>query len=205
MADQCPTCERTFESMNDYPLIRIVRFTRIPISDSQTFPLHDWTHFRDSRDYSLMGVHYPKVPAEVEEFFRKNPKAPAFEYQGWQWSLAGAWENGSYTRAQGDLRRAITAGLDPYFSTLERLAGSIVPTRDVYPPFERTSVSTFNIPGIPEDHGTPEYQLAFDTEKRTPAGTVKKLDLYLFYVRPNSEFINRVATVGNLEYEGKYK
>jgi hypothetical protein len=198
MTDKCPTCEREFQSLDDYPLIYVASFNRESIPADLKFPFYDWTIFVGPNSE----LSNKRPPAEILEFFKNKRKAKKFEYNGWKWTLEGKWENGKYLRENPDQRETIVAGLNPYLDSLDGLVGREVPKAELLPQFPRDGYfrHAFNIPDT-------AYQLMFHEQGKTPAG-LRIAELYLMDEGPNlggGPTIHCLTKVGHLEYEGRVR
>jgi len=200
MIDKCPTCEREFQSLDDYPLIYIASFNRGSIPVDLKFPFYDRTIFVGPNSK----VDNERPPVEVLDFFKHNREAKQFEYNDWKWTLEGKWENGRYNRENPDQREIIIARLNPYLEFLDSLVGREVPKEDLLPQFPRNDWFgySFNIPDT-------TYQLMFDEQGKTPAG-LRIAEFQLMGEGPNlgsagGPTIQRLAKVGHLEYEGRLR
>tara|TARA_Y100000310_G_C20421989_1_gene687112 strand:- start:113 stop:721 length:609 start_codon:yes stop_codon:yes gene_type:complete len=200
MVDECPTCEREFQKLDDYPLIYVASFDRSDIPADLKFPFYDWTVFVGPN--SEAGNERP--PEAVLDFFKGNKKAEEFEYQGWKWTKQGKWDRGSYHRENLDQREIIVASLNPYLDNLEGLVGKEVPRAELLPQFPKDGYFSYSF-GIPDT----AYQLMFSEEGKNPAG-LRIAELHIMGEGPNlgsagGPTIQSLAQVGKLGYEGRVR
>lgn len=71
MDERCPTCDRRFESITDYPLVKVVKVERLPLSPNASFTVRDNFIFAGPK----LKVRNARPPKPVLHFFRDNPKA----------------------------------------------------------------------------------------------------------------------------------
>jgi len=200
MIDQCPTCERQFQELDDYPLIYVASFNRRGIPADLKFPFYDFTLFIGPN--SEAGSERP--PAEVLGFFKQNKRNKHLEYNGWKWTLEGKWEDGHYHRENPDQREIIVASLNPYLDSLEGFVGKEVLRSELLPQFPRDRYFRYSF-GIPNT----AYQLMFSEKGKTPAG-LRIAELHLMGKGPNlgsagGPTIRSLAQVGKLGYEGRVR
>jgi len=198
MVDKCPSCEREFKYLEDYPLIYVASFERGSIPSDLEFSSKDYTVFAGP----ISELCNDRPPAGVLKFFKDNVQAKEFKYNHWKWTLDGEWDNGRYRREIPDQREIIVAGLNPYLDSLDGLVGREVPTSELLPQFPREPSfnHAFCIPDT-------TYLLLFHEGGRTPAGlrvaALQLIDSHLDgSVLPE---IHILAKVGHLEYEGRVR
>jgi hypothetical protein len=197
LKDKCPTCDRAFQGLEDYPFIYLARFKRVEIPLDISLPFYDRTVFVGPNS----DVMNERPPREVSDFFREHNLEECFVYDGWKWSLRGEWDIGKYRR-ELDQRSIIISRLNPYFDTLDRFVGKNVETSRLFPPFERDDYSCelFNIPDT-------DYFLRFDEGRKTSSGLrVATLKLIGESSDMQSDLsMGSLAEVGRLEYEGRLR
>ena len=200
MTDKCPTCEREFQNLDDYPLIYVASFNRGSIPADLKFPFYDWTIFVGPNSKNCN----ERPPSEILDFFKNNNGAKEFKYNGWKWTLKGEWEDGHYHRENPDQREIIVVRLNPYLDSLDGLVGREVPKAELLPQFQRDGRfrHAFNIPDT-------AYQFMFNEQGKTPTGLrVTELQLMGEGVNLGSAggpTIQSLAKVGHLEYEGRVR
>jgi hypothetical protein len=170
--DSCPSCNRTFERVLDYPRIYIAKIERLPIPPEINFLAEDWVIFAGPKS-KYFGR---KPPKPVLEFFRDNPKAQEYEYEGWVWTFdtefseswrtrislsekvkqffgvpikaPEAWEVGHYRRSEkcSFSTPTIMKHVSPYLDHLETLVGKEVPSTEILPKFNRPAYYYCRIP-----------------------------------------------------------
>jgi len=200
MVDQCPTCEREFQRLDDYPLIYVASFDRMEIPADLKFPFYNRVVFVGPNSEASN----ERPPEAVLDFFKGNKKAEEFEYEGWKWTKRGKWDTGSYNRQNLDQRKIIIASLNPYLDDLEGLVGKEVPRAELLPQFPRDGYFSYSFK-IPDT----AYQLMFDEQGKTPAG-LRITELRLMGEGPNfgsagGPTIQSLAQVGKLGYEGRVR
>ena len=200
MIDQCPTCERQFQELDDYPLIYVVSFNRRGIPVDLKFPFYDFTLFIGPNSEASN----EKPPKAVLDFFKGNKQAEKFEYKGWKWTKQGNWDTGIYKRKNLDQREIIVASLNPYLDSLEGFVGKEVLRSELLPQFPRDRYFRYSF-GIPNT----AYQLMFSEKGKTPAG-LRIAELHLMGKGPNlgsagGPTIRSLAQVGKLGYEGRVR
>ncbi len=197
MVDKCPTCERDFKGIEDYPLAYVAKFERIEIPADLVLPFYDGSLFVGPDS----DLRRERPPRKVLHFFKNNATQKSYICNRWKWSLRGPWNTGHYQRVQQDQKPIVVAKLDPYLETLESLVGEEVDKSQLLPNFKRDGgfKYAFNIPNT-------AYKLMFDEQERTPAGSrIAELQL-MGAGNMGSAFgpiIRRLARVGRLEYEGR--
>ncbi|MBS3086897.1 hypothetical protein J4422_04310 [Candidatus Pacearchaeota archaeon] len=198
--DKCPTCEREFQGLQDYPLIYVAKFERVEIPTDLVLPFYDAAIFVGPNSDAVN----KRPPQEVLEFFKKNEREKGYVHNGWKWSLKGKWDIGNYHREQPDQRPIVVAKLNPYLETLDSLVGKEVEKSQLLPNFEREGYFryAFNIPDT-------AYQLMFYEQEKTPVG-LRIAELKLMGEGPNlgsagGPTIQALAKIGHLEYEGRIR
>ncbi|MEK6850793.1 MAG: hypothetical protein AABX85_04415 [Nanoarchaeota archaeon] len=83
MEHTCPTCDRKFEGISDYPIVFVAKVVKSPLSSTATYLNADNTIFVGPRSK----LENQRPPREVLDFFKTHPKANKYESQEWIWSL----------------------------------------------------------------------------------------------------------------------
>jgi len=94
--ERCPTCEREFKGIQDFPLVYVAKFERLEIPPDVKFPDVDSGCYVGPESDATDNKRPPK---QVVEFFENNGQAKECEYDGWVWRLdernsepfPGAW------------------------------------------------------------------------------------------------------------------
>jgi len=151
MSDKCPTCERDFQGLQDYPLIYVAEFERVKLPTDLVLPFYEEI--------------IDRPPQEVLDHFRQNKDQKSYVCNGWEWSLENEWDTGSYRRGQQNQLPIVIAKLNPYLDTLDSLVGKEVEKSQLLPNFERDGYFRYAFK-IPET----AYLLTFEEQGRTLAG-----------------------------------
>ncbi|MBS3089332.1 hypothetical protein J4461_00440 [Candidatus Pacearchaeota archaeon] len=167
----CPSCNREFTGISDYPLVYISKIERLSLASEVQFIIDDPTIFSGPRTGARN-----QPPREVLEFFRENKEKREYEYKGWTWKLntdsvwggplilslkertkeffgvhipVEQWELGNYKRFQKGSFSAetITKPVFSYLGHLETLIGKEVPTREVFPKLYSPREGFYNLVG----------------------------------------------------------
>jgi hypothetical protein len=83
MTDRCPTCERNFNYLEDYPLIYVAKFKRVEVPAKVIMPDHTWEVFVGPK----LPAGNKKVPQEAAEFFKNNKNESEFTLGENTWVL----------------------------------------------------------------------------------------------------------------------
>ena len=138
--DRCPSCERPFEKMQDFPLIYMVKFQRLEIPDGLVFPNAD--------DIVFLGPEYKSKdrtpPTQVLNYFRDNPKGTKFEHEGWTWRKQPEtkWSNCYYSREEVNIKDKLLSQLNPYLEKLEQRVSLEIKVIDVLPELRAVGITT---------------------------------------------------------------
>jgi len=116
--DNCPSCERTFEGILDFPAVEIIQIIRHPVSTKVVFP------YTDSASYLHPDSRYggQRVPHDVFEAFQtKGDREGPLEIGEWTWrrNCGGVISNSRYMRSQANQRKRIWTTLKVYLSHLK--------------------------------------------------------------------------------------
>ena len=179
----CPTCDREFEGVSDYPLVFVSKFVRATIPEITSFQIRDNTIYVGPK--SECGN--PRPPKEVLEYFKENQAERKFQHDGWDWvfeadshiwsrktnlsirdtikKLLGApdyelkpkiWEVANYNRSQKEqfAKDTVMKNINPYLDRLESYVGKEVPSSHILPKFD----TRYGYNRIPET----QYQFTFN-------------------------------------------
>lgn len=175
--EKCPSCERKFEAITDYPRVYVAKVERFELPSKATYLAYDFAIYS--------GHKYPKgnrmAPKHVLDFFRDNPEAHVFEdvkevwrkdaeYRYRQERLAlldrikiffgipkekiipfKSFELATYIRM---FKRTFSIAdvltqLNPYFKQLESIVGQEVPIKDALPEQYNGQKNLFEIQHTP--------------------------------------------------------
>ena len=212
MEHKCPTCERTFEGISDYPLVYVAKFERLNIPSGVVLPDHSPEIYVGPN--SKCGNERP--PQEVLDFFKGHKRAENFEHEGYTWHRQGNWDSGSYYRSRKDANEFIVAQLAPYFDTLEGLVGKEVPRTEVLPKFGDVRYGHCRIPDTSYDLNLQELdggwgrQMLEQEKLQVPDLKTTQPTRKLAFVITQSDggsisVVHFLATVGGLAYEGRVR
>ena len=220
--DKCPTCERKFEKIEDFPLIHINSVSILePEKVPETIP--SW-YDEDLLEKKTKGWKREIVPAEVLAYFKENPdkdelihsdsfiyKRPfedTKEYKERDGNKVPQSNNPKFWKRSQNYSAIIKkliekSRLTNYFKSLEQLVGKEVQRAQIFPKFEKDEYfrCTFEIPGT-------DYNLGF-SENKTRKG-IRKAKLIIMGQGPNlgsagGPTLSELLTVGKIEYEGRIK
>ena len=206
---KCPSCDREFERIFDYPLVHVVKFERLPISSELVLPDFGYEIFvgPDSR----CGNRRP--PQEVLDFFKANKKEEEFEHKGYTWYKQGDWNFANYRKGIKNAKDIIMAQINPYFENLEKLVGKEVSTKQILPSFGKTRDDYCRIPDTRYDLTLEEssdsgFQMLTQNNLPVPnLETAQPTEKLAFCItKSNGGSISEVhflATLGGLAYEGR--
>lgn len=150
--ESCPSCDRAFKSVEDYPKIYLASVVREEIPEYTRFPLgpYRFSIFVDPKEQPEMSNS--AVPAAVMELFAGKPRSEEdrVEYHGWQWirNVMGFinTETTPYTDHRtysyqlynndsiGLIRNVVLYRLNRYLGRLEEQVGQEVPQGVLMPP-----------------------------------------------------------------------
>ncbi len=196
--EHCPSCEREFRGIFDFPAVYLVKFAvNVDLKAVSYRPFFEQTIFTDP---SLL-IGHKQAPQAVVELCKTAEGRCA--YDGWQWQRRQVpLQNGNsaliYERFK-DVRVDLEDKLKPYFSRLERAVGTEVQRSDLLPPFEGSPASGFHIPAT-------EYEFSFHADKNV-TGVQRRATIDLFDTKPTGGLmsVHRVVPLAYLEYEGRLK
>lgn len=207
--DKCHSCDRDFESLFDFPVVKVTAFERTSISTDLVLPdVHEI--FVDPQSKS----GNRRVPPEVKALFddenvvkgrRQDGEGSVWrdtvDYDGWQWSRIKYGEDdtkSSYHKAKILLGGGIiiATAVEPYLSQLEGMVNQLVHPSDLKPPEIKID--------FPE--GTPinlsKDPVRFVRSAKDP--TECRLEVESSWGRAaGMTLMNSVAQVGSISYEGR--
>jgi len=88
MEHKCPTCDREFSGISDYPAVYVAKFQRLDIPPGITFPSRDYEIYVGPK--SKCGN--PRPPGEVLNFFRDNKNEKEMIFNGATWFLESRYK-----------------------------------------------------------------------------------------------------------------
>lgn len=221
--DECPTCERKFEKIEDFPLIHI---NSISILEPEKVPesIPSW-YDEDLLEKKTKGWKREIVPAKVLAYFKENSdKDELIHSDGFIYKRPFE-DTKEYKERQGNeapkpippkfwkrsrnysviIKKIITENsrLTNYFKSLEQLVGKEVQRAQIFPKFKKDEYFryTFEIPGT-------DYNLGFSENKASKG--IRKAKLIIMSQGPNlgsggGPTLSGLLTVGKIEYEGRIK
>jgi len=175
MEYKCPTCDRDFKGMFDYPRISIVKVERMPIEDQSFFKIEDPEIFFGPK----VDCGNARPPKQVLEFFKAYPTMKQYEHENWNWVMeapplyVGVKEESISDKIFGILCRSkptrsiepyqfalyrryqkgsigtktIMNYINPYLGHLENLVGANISPKEVIPNFGVEEYMHGRIPG----------------------------------------------------------
>lgn len=191
----CPACARTFEKLEDFPLIVLQKLTRLEIPDKVKLPFEDRTLFAESEYYGK-----EEAPGQVVGLL-ENSEDKLVEFDGWNWYRMSYGTGYIYKRRKEDIKDEVAGLLEPYLQKLEGLVGNELPTSEFVPPFERDSYFKFSF-RIP-DTG---YNLALvegKNDEHTGDRISRVSNLTILGQGFERSTLRDIVSIARLEYEGK--
>lgn len=202
-ADRCPSCERDFTSLYDYPTIYVAGFERTEIPVDLKIPGRVGDYVATLFVHPDSVLMNPKIPKRVVELFQhpkivEDPRSEYVDYKGWEWIRLWKWpqiplEESYFVLTKKNVRNIVDFRVNRFLASLDILLGKEVPARLLQPP---------KLPkAVPYSLSFIENGASFG-EKPSEAG-FKAAHLYLQDRESQSLDPGRTITFGTLYYEGR--
>ena len=163
----CPTCERDFKTIKDYPKVYVASVSTITAEEVPT-ALPSWRDEKLEEEVSP-GNHHPYVPYYVLKYFQEQSdqkelahtdnyiyESPYPKIKEWEEQKITDPERYSNVHYSADWRRhfnwssivksvlTTSTSLIDYLNKLKNLEGSEIPTNEIFPPWDQ-----YHLPAIP--------------------------------------------------------
>lgn len=207
----CPSCERDFKEIGDYPKVLIASVSVIKPDDVPA-ELPHW-YQAPVFEKPKAGRKQELVPAEVLEYFRANPDKNKLVHSD-SYIYLKDFNEGEYERQLNyapTIRAMIEQNtpLREYMEFLQQMTGQEVSTREILPQWERDDYfpSYFQ---VPSEHDVP-YSGRFllrlrEDEQGATEYRVAKVGIWvqdLNVGRAGGPRIRELLPIGSLNYEGR--
>jgi len=198
LIEQCPCCDRKFQSVSDYPLILLNDVQRFEVPTRWVFRGGGGALFVDAEGKKANNLSNSLVPEPVFELFQ-SAQADQVDFEGCEWSRNGSLGHFTYKSARieelGEKRDQIIDRLNPYFTKLEEVVGTEINTSLLTPPSMEDLLGRMRL-GLTNGH------LAdFGTDLSTAHLEISYVSGHISLM----QMVSSLARLATFEYEGRVR
>lgn len=204
--DNCPTCEREFKSIEDFPIIYVANFKRTELPEVIAPDFRTGYSIPETRVEGLGGELLPK---EVLDLFKESEKN-IVAYDGWAYikshrAFGAQWYSKVRDKTAEAGKEIGEYSFQKYLLGLEELIGQEVGRDQILPPWKKKYPRVFFLP-YSRDFFIRLYEFKETELKRTDNKyKVCRIDIIENCTLEHIDDLLPLAIVGILEYEGRIK